>query len=114
MRISDWSSDVCSSDLEICMRARRSFSRLAALLRRAIASAMPRCRATPDTENPQRLHHGISDSRHWPSLHEFAAADAAVVVELRKVAAVVEPELARRDVRSEGGRVGKGVCQSVR
>src|SRR3546814_15165124 len=80
------------------MRALRSFSPLAALLRRASASAMPRCRATPDTENPQRLHHGISDSRHWPSLHEFAAADAAVVVELRKVAAVVEPELARRDV----------------
>src|SRR3546814_3562989 len=65
MRISDWSSDVCSSDL---------------------------------TKNPQRLHHGISDSRHWSSLHEFAAADAAVVVKLRKVAAVVEPEFARRDV----------------
>src|SRR3546814_4484097 len=59
---------------------------------------MPRCRAAPDTKNPQRLHHGISDSRHWSSLHEFAAADAAVVVKLRKVAAVVEPEFARRDV----------------
>src|SRR3546814_20811727 len=66
--------------------------------RRAIAWARLRCAAPTDTKRPPGLHNGISGSLHWSASHDFSADDAAVVVNLRKVAAVVGPEFARRDV----------------
>src|SRR3546814_18834215 len=53
MRISDWSSDVCSSDLSVCAMI-RGYSGLGAVLDQAEEVPAPTTAASPAPEPPQQ------------------------------------------------------------
>src|SRR3546814_20511323 len=93
MRISDWSSDVCSSDLRIWNIARSAVERIALSRRREIPFDRERYSDTPE----------IADFIAWAeTLPDEALAPEVGIVALR-------------DMRSEERRVGKewvSTCRS--
>src|SRR3546814_15345086 len=89
MRISDWSSDVCSSDLHLrCRRPPRP------AFEHEVAQALRRAPGEPLDD--------VRDLRHAPRAHHLADRDHAVTAPRH------------RRVRSEERRVGKGCVSTCR
>src|SRR3546814_7954422 len=100
MRISDWSSDVCSSDLKVVRRRRRrlALGRLRLPLRRGILARTRRAltAATAFTTATEHLHL-VGDDLGEVLLHPVLAgvlvvADLAFHVDLRALAQVLRSE----------------------
>src|SRR3546814_11034546 len=93
MRISDWSSDVCSSDLLAALGCRRIYAHH---------------HAAPDVAEALALHHAVD---RGDRLGEVEAGEVELVVRL---AAPVEQPLEAPALRSEERRVGKECVSTCR
>src|SRR3546814_1985557 len=109
MRISDWSSDVCSSDLRVGGEIEREVERgdeAARADRHALPDALIAARALRDVE---RLHLAGHP-------HRFLGGDAEGVDEARDLAFRIVDRLPRLDAPGEAisrARCREGVCQTV-
>src|SRR3546814_6550619 len=72
MRISDWSSDVCSSDLAKQGRWGAGFGGIVVEKQKLFAVLRPIGELTEDKETPVRqANHGLRAAGHGPFLHGF-------------------------------------------
>src|SRR3546814_14036557 len=101
MRISDWSSDVCSSDLAVVAQEVRSLAQRSA-------------EASHDIK--QRIQNSNAKVRHGGELVQKAGGTLdEIVVSVKKVADIVaEISSASREQRSEERRVGKECVSTCR
>src|SRR3546814_9127246 len=95
MRISDWSSDVCSSDLQPAVPVQRSPSRFNSPL----APSRPRQRSAPSLAAATSIT-PPSDSRYAPSAHSLSAAAAGIAPNKAAISAA-RVKFQRLGVRSE-------------
>src|SRR3546814_14467637 len=95
MRISDWSSDVCSSDLELAYSARD-----------------PQCPFIVSWKG-----HGITEVKTaWKKARERAGVHALLIHDLRRTAVrnMIRAGISEKRARSEERRVGKECVSTCR
>src|SRR3546814_18380019 len=116
MRISDWSSDVCSSDLAMSATKGRSSGRVSMLIATLIAAGELKAGDISAARDAVATAGGTAGAAGWLDMGK--AADLAISGLDRQAArAALEDLLPRVDVvvqaRSEGRRVGKDVSVRV-
>src|SRR3546814_19192675 len=109
MRISDWSSDVCSSDLIVAGQAELGRDEIRYLRRDQLARSEHPARVAQDAQL-QREAKTIVGAPALADMPEILIAEGIVPQQLT----LIDRQVKQRPARSEAGRGGKAVVSTCR